>query len=81
MLEVLPKVEAAILKLTSLKFHPGSYMRKFISKYNPEEKMFGSLKLHGQCSPVDYMDTDTKSLLDEVVKTLDERYWSCCHLY
>lgn len=34
-LEVLPKVEAVILRLTSLKFHPGNTMREFMSKYNP----------------------------------------------
>ena len=81
MLEVFPKFEPAVLKLTSLKFNPRSYKRKFISKCNPEEKMFRSLELHGHISPIDYMDIDTKSLLAEVVKTLDERYWSCCHLY
>lgn len=74
-LEVLPKVEAVILRLTSLKFHPGNNMREFMSKYNPEEKMFVDLKLHGPCNPVDYMDSETKTILDAVIKSLDERYW------
>lgn len=74
-LEVLPKVEAVILRLTSLKFHPGNNMREFMSKYNPEEKMFGDLKLHGPCNPVDNMDSETRKIVDAVIKSLDERNW------
>lgn len=50
-------------------------MREFMSKYNPEEKMFVDLKLHDPCNPVDYMDSETKKILDAVIKSLDERYW------
>lgn len=69
-LEVLPKVEAVILRLTSLKFHPGNNMREFMSKYNPEEKMFGDLKLHGPCNTVDYMDSETRKIPDAVIRPL-----------
>ena len=50
----MPEVEATILKLLALKFHPGPNMSEFLEWYKPEEKVFGDIKLAGICNPVDY---------------------------
>jgi hypothetical protein len=71
--EVLPKLEAAALKLTSLKFHPGENMQEFLDKYNPESGYFGEVKLCGPCPIIDFKDAVSQSILKKTIDFLDDR--------
>ena len=44
-IEVMPEVEATILKLLAMKFPPGPNMSEFLEWYKPKEKLFGNIKL------------------------------------
>ena len=52
-IEVLPKMEAACLRLASLNYHPGIYMQEFLEKYSQNTSYFGNVKLSGPCPEVD----------------------------
>ena len=54
MIEVIPEVEATILKILALKFHPGPNMSEFLEWYKPQEKVDRDIKLTGICNPVDF---------------------------
>ncbi|XP_061174866.1 zinc finger protein 862-like [Saccostrea echinata] len=73
-LEVLPKMEAACLRLTSLKYHPGENMQEFLGKYSPDTGYFGDVKLTGPCPEVDFKDKSTQHILDKTIAFLDERF-------
>lgn len=69
----MPEVEATILKLLALKFHPGPNMSEFLEWYKPQEKVFRDIKLTGICNPVAFSaDVTTSSMISSVVDYLEK---------
>ena len=56
-------MEAACLRLASLKYHPGIYMQEFLEKYSPNTSYFGDVKLSGPCPEVDFKAMSTQDIL------------------
>lgn len=67
-------MEAACLRLASLKYHPGIYMQEFLEKYSPNTSYFGDVKLSGPCPEVDFKDKTTQDILEKTIAFLDKRF-------